>query len=546
MAQICSVEQRVLLYLDHDMVFIPINIQGTHWYLIVINARNMEIQVLDSLGTSQDRKDLTDSRVVDFGKLPKYHQDPTAEELAKTLDCWPSMNYYITGCRYVSSYAMEIHECHTLFVIDHVKKHVTFIDFTPTQDWYKHIPYRSHAGWCQRHIQTPKQRSIDQSKLVGQNISCSTTTTMDKAYVAVLSFAFLFVIHYLVGRAGRKGNGKGKGTQRLPPSPPAVPFLGHLHLVKTPFHEALAGLAARHGPVFSMRMGSRRALVVSSPDCAKECFTEHDVAFANRPRFATQDLVSFGGAALAAASYGPYWRNLRRVATVQLLSAHRVACMSAVVAAEVRAMARRMGRAAAAAPGGAARVQLKRRLFEVSLSVLMETIARTKTSRAEADADSDMSPEAHEFKQIVDEIVPHLGTANLWDYLPVLRWLDVFGVRNKITAAKSEPEVYTDTMIMALCGDPDEFRPERFEDGKAEGRLLMPFGMGRRKCPGETLALRTISLVLGTLIQCFDWDRVDGHEIDMAAGGGLTLPKAVPLEATCKPRAAMRHLLLEL
>ncbi|ONM09572.1 hypothetical protein ZEAMMB73_Zm00001d034106 [Zea mays] len=81
-------------------------------------------------------------RMVDFGKLPKYHQDPTAEELAKTLDCWPSMNYYITGCRYVSSYAMEIHECHTLFVIDHVKKHVTFIDFTPTQDWYKHMSYR--------------------------------------------------------------------------------------------------------------------------------------------------------------------------------------------------------------------------------------------------------------------------------------------------------------------------------------------------------------------------------------------------------------------
>ncbi|AQK99351.1 hypothetical protein ZEAMMB73_Zm00001d012331 [Zea mays] len=41
-------------------------------------------------------------RMVGFGKLPKYHQDPTAEELAKTLDCWPSMNYYITGCRYVS------------------------------------------------------------------------------------------------------------------------------------------------------------------------------------------------------------------------------------------------------------------------------------------------------------------------------------------------------------------------------------------------------------------------------------------------------------
>ncbi|CAN6309240.1 unnamed protein product [Urochloa humidicola] len=523
---------------------------------------------------------------------------------------------------------------------------------------------------------------------------------MDKAYVAVLTFAFLFLLHYLVARVGGgnggKGNAKGnKAAQRLPPSPSAIPFLGHLHLVKTPFHAALARLAARHGPVFSMRMGSRRTVVVSSPDAAKECFTEHDVAFANRPLFPSQKLVSFGGNSLSMASYGPYWRNLRRVAAVQLLSAHRVACMSPVISGEVRAMVRRMNRAAAAADGGAARVQLKRRLFELSLSVLMETIARTKTSRTEANADTDMSPEAHEFKQIVDDVVPHLGTANLWDYLPVLRWFDVSGVRNKLVAAvdrrnaflrrlidaerqrvdgggdesekksviavllslqKSEPEVYSDTMIMSLCAnlfgagtettstttewamalllnhpeklkkaqaeidaavgssrlispddlphlgylhsiinetlrlypaaplllphessadckvggydvpqgtmllvnvyaihrdpavweDPTEFKPERFEDGKAEGRLLMPFGMGRRKCPGETLALRTVGLVLGTLIQCFDWDRVDGTEVDMTESGGLTIPMAVPLEAMCRPRAALHDVLEEL
>ena len=319
---------------------------------------------------------------------------------------------------------------------------------------------------------------------------------MDKAYVAVLTFAFLFVLHYLVGRVGGGGGGKGhgngkgsKGGQRLPPSPPAVPFLGHLHLVKTPFHAALARLAARHGPVFLLRMGSRRAVVVSSPDAARECFTEHDVAFANRPLFPSQKLASSGGNSLSMASYGPYWRNLRRVAAVQLLSAHRVACMSPAISAEVRAMVRRMNHAAAAAPGGTARVQLKRRLFELSYSVLMETIVRTKTSHTEANADTDMSPEAHEFKQIVDQIIPYLGTANRWDYLPVLRWFDVFGVRNKILAGvsrrkaflrrlidavrqrmddgsesenksmiavllelqKSEPEVYTDTTIMALC-----------------------------------------------------------------------------------------------
>jgi cytochrome P450 len=98
----------------------------------------------------------------------------------------------------------------------------------------------------------------------------------------------------------------------------------------------------------------------------------------------------------------------------------------------------------------------------------------------------------------------------------------------------------------AVWEDPGRFMPERFEDGKAEGRLLMPFGMGRRKCPGETLALRTVELVLATLLQCFDWDTVDGAEVDMTESGGLTMPRAVPLEAMCKPRAAMCDVLREL
>ncbi|WVZ83862.1 hypothetical protein U9M48_030958 [Paspalum notatum var. saurae] len=50
-----GVEQRVLSYISHDMVFIPINLPATHWYLAVVNARKREIQVLDSLGTTFGR-----------------------------------------------------------------------------------------------------------------------------------------------------------------------------------------------------------------------------------------------------------------------------------------------------------------------------------------------------------------------------------------------------------------------------------------------------------------------------------------------------------
>ena len=76
---------------------------------------------------------------------------------------------------------------------------------------------------------------------------------------------------------------------------------------------------------------------------------------------------------------------------------------------------------------------------------------------------------------------------------------------------------------------------------------MIPFGTGRRKCPGETLALRTLGLVLGTLIQCFDWDRVGDDQVDMAEGAaGLTLPRAAPLEAMCRPRHAMLGVLQDL
>jgi hypothetical protein len=321
---------------------------------------------------------------------------------------------------------------------------------------------------------------------------------MDKvSCIAVfLSFVFLFFLHHLLRRrAGGDSHGKSK-SMRLPPSPRgALPLLGHLHLIRKPFHVALSRLAERHGPAFSLRLGFRNAVVVTSPAIARECFTEHDVTFANRPRIPSQMLAT--GVALGTANYGPHWRNLRRVATVQLLSAHRVACMSPVICAEVRAMARRIHGAtttAAAAPGGAARVELRGRLFELSLSVLMEAIAQTKaTTQPSANADTDMSVEAQVFKQVIDEVFPRIGSV-WWDHLPALQWLDVFGVRNKIQAAvrrrdvvlrrildaerrrldgdgidnekksmmavlltlqRTQPEVYTDTMITAFCSVSD-------------------------------------------------------------------------------------------
>ncbi|WCJ33955.1 Cytochrome P450 93A3 [Euphorbia peplus] len=86
--------------------------------------------------------------------------------------------------------------------------------------------------------------------------------------------------------------------------------------------------------------------------------------------------------------------------------------------------------------------------------------------------------------------------------------------------------------------NPLEFRPERFiigdgEKGKSQMDVrgqhfhLLPFGSGRRGCPGTSLALLMIQTTVGAMIQCFDW-KVNGR-VDMEEGIGLTLPRANPL-----------------
>ena len=91
--------------------------------------------------------------------------------------------------------------------------------------------------------------------------------------------------------------------------------------------------------------------------------------------------------------------------------------------------------------------------------------------------------------------------------------------------------------------NPNLFRPERFLELENEidvvGRSfeLIPFGGGRRICPGLPLAIRMLQLMLGSLLNCFDWKLEDGvvpETMNMEEKFGLTLQKAQPLKAVPK------------
>ncbi|XP_019231575.1 PREDICTED: cytochrome P450 93A3-like [Nicotiana attenuata] len=94
--------------------------------------------------------------------------------------------------------------------------------------------------------------------------------------------------------------------------------------------------------------------------------------------------------------------------------------------------------------------------------------------------------------------------------------------------------------------NPLEFRPERFMN---ETKILdvrgqnnfhyLPFGCGRRGCPGISLALQILHTSLAAIIQCFEW-KVGGEgnnngKVDMEEGSSVTVPRANPL--VCVPVA---------
>ncbi|CAA0841006.1 cytochrome P450- family 81- subfamily D-polypeptide 5 [Striga hermonthica] len=467
---------------------------------------------------------------------------------------------------------------------------------------------------------------------------------------------------------------KGK-NHKLPPSPArALPILGHLHLLKAPIHRTYHRLAQRAGPIFSLRLGRRLAVVVSSSDIVEECFTRNDIVLANRPRLMIGKYIGYNYTTLAGSPYGDHWRNLRRLTTIEVFSGARLNTFNSIRHDEVRLLLRKLHNS-----GGFARVELRSGLMEVTFNNIMRMVAGKRYFGVVDDGDE----EAREFRELIEEVLGYGGVSHPADFFPVLRWIDYKGFQKKLATVsrkmdavlqrliddqrqskggntmidhllslqENEPEYYNDVtikgiiLVMLLAGtdtsavtvewamsallnnpeklhkarieidnvvgkdrlikesdlsnlpylqhvisetfrlfpaapllvpheassdctiggyhiprgtilivnawaihrdpkiwdDPTSFTPERFEAGEVGPTKLIPFGMGRRSCPGMGLAQRMVGLILGSLIQGFEWRRVDEALVDLAEGPGTSMPKVIPLEAMCKSRDVLQN-----
>jgi cytochrome P450 len=86
--------------------------------------------------------------------------------------------------------------------------------------------------------------------------------------------------------------------------------------------------------------------------------------------------------------------------------------------------------------------------------------------------------------------------------------------------------------------DPNRFMQHRDIDVQGRHFELLPFGTGKRACPGRPLAVIFVQIVLARLLQSFNWSipNVEQEPIDMSETFGLTLRKTKSLCVVAHPR----------
>ena len=135
----------------------------------------------------------------------------------------------------------------------------------------------------------------------------------------ILSFISIFLLKPLF-----KKPSKTKTSLDLPPSPPALPIIGHLHYLGPSLYKSLTKLSTKYGPLLYLKLGVSRCLVVSSASMANEIFKIHDLAFAERPSFPFSDKLPYGSSGFFVAPYGDQWRFIKKLCMTELLSAKQV------------------------------------------------------------------------------------------------------------------------------------------------------------------------------------------------------------------------------
>ncbi|KAI3997260.1 hypothetical protein MKX01_009104 [Papaver californicum] len=239
-----------------------------------------------------------------------------------------------------------------------------------------------------------------------------------------------------------------RNTKLSSVSPPEVagawPILGHLPqlLGSKPLFKILTDMSDIYGPIFMVRFGMHPTLVVSSWEMSKECFTTNDRFLAGRPSGAADKYLTF--ALFGFSTYGPYWREIRKISTLHLLSHRRLELLKHVPFLEIANCMKHLHQRwidsrnqikQNDAAAGSVKVDMSQVFGELTLNVVLKLVAgksiffknKNNHEYGSKDGHNKEEEEGQKLHKTIIEFYSLTGASVASDVLPFLGLLDVDG-----------------------------------------------------------------------------------------------------------------------
>ncbi|KAL7104152.1 hypothetical protein ACP275_08G226100 [Erythranthe tilingii] len=117
---------------------------------------------------------------------------------------------------------------------------------------------------------------------------------------------------------------RARKSPKLPPGPYRFPIIGNILEIGPKPHKSLSKLAAKYGPVMSLKLGTLTTVIISSPKAAKTVLQTHDLIFSSRTIPGAAETLSHHEFSMAWLPVEKQWRKLRKISREQMFSAARL------------------------------------------------------------------------------------------------------------------------------------------------------------------------------------------------------------------------------
>ncbi|BAB01867.1 unnamed protein product [Arabidopsis thaliana] len=342
----------------------------------------------------------------------------------------------------------------------------------------------------------------------------------------------------------------------LPPSPPSMPIIGHLHLILSSLvHKSFQKISSKYGPLLHLRIFNVPIVLVSSASVAYDIFRVHDKFFlaATLRRLLEKLGISLFQKEIMGVSRGfdELLERILREHEEKPDEHHDTDMMDALLAAyndekaeykitrnQIKAFIVDMFIAGTDISALTTQGTMAEIINNPNVLVRIREKIDSVVGKSRLIQETDLPKLPYSQAVVKEGLRLHPPTPLMVRefqegckvkgfYIPASTTLVVNGY-----AVMRDPNVWE---------EPEEFKPERFlassrlreeEEIREQALKYIAFGSGRRGCPGTNIAYIFVGTAIGMMVQCFDW-KIKGDKVDMKeAIGGLNLTLAHPLKCT--------------